>query len=219
MKFDSRTLNILKNFSSINPSIMFTPGNTLATISPTKTVMARATIAENVPSPFGIYDLSKFLGTISMFDSPELDIQENHMTISEKGSKCHYTFTDPSLIVIPPSKQITLPNPEVNFTLAAEDLQKVQRALGVLSLPEIAVVGDGTYISLKAIDTKGASNDDFGVRVGETSNVFKMVFRSENIKVMSETYNVSISSKGLSHFKGNDVEYYIAVESSSTFEG
>lgn len=219
MKFEARTLQILKNFSSINPSIMFTPGNTLATISPTKTVMARATIAENVPGAFGIYDLSKFLGTLSMFEAPELDLHDNHLTISEKGSKCHYTFTDPSLIVVPPSKQINLPNPEVNFTLASEDLQKVQRALGVLGLPEVAVVGDGTNVSLKAVDTKGTTRDDFGVRVGETTNVFRMIFRSENLKVLPETYSVSISSKGLSHFKGNDVEYYIAVESTSSFEG
>jgi hypothetical protein len=28
-----------------------------------------------------------------------------------------------------------------------------------------------------------------------------------------------VSSKGLSHFKGADVEYFIAVESNSTYEG
>lgn len=46
MKLDTRTTQILKNFASINPSIMFKPGNRLATISAGKTVMARANITQ-----------------------------------------------------------------------------------------------------------------------------------------------------------------------------
>lgn len=41
MKLSARTINILKNFSTINPSIVLKPGNTVTTISTNKTIMAR----------------------------------------------------------------------------------------------------------------------------------------------------------------------------------
>jgi hypothetical protein len=42
MKINNKTLNILKNFATINPSIIVKPGNTLKTISSSKTILARA---------------------------------------------------------------------------------------------------------------------------------------------------------------------------------
>lgn len=219
MKLDARTTQILKNFASINPSIMFKPGNKLSTISAGKTVMARANINQEIPSPFAIYDLSRFLGTISLFTEPTLNVQEKYMEISQGKRKLNYTFTEPSLIVTPPDKEIKLPDPEVSFSIAADELAEVLKALSVLSLPEIAVVGDGSRITVQAVDSKNPSGDNYSVDVGETSNTFRMIIRAENLKLLPGDYNVQISSKGLSHFSSNDVEYWIAVETNSTFEG
>jgi hypothetical protein len=219
MKLDTRTTQILKNFASINPSIMFKPGNRLATISAGKTVMARANITQEIPSPFAIYDLSRFLGTISLFTDPELNVDEKYMTIAQGKRKINYTFTEPSLIVTPPEKEIKLPDPEVSFSISGDELSEVMKALSVLSLPEIAVVGDGTDISVQAIDSKNPSGDTYSVNVGSTTATFKMIIRAENLKLLPGDYNVEISSKGLSRFSTTDIEYFIAVESNSTYEG
>jgi hypothetical protein len=219
MKLDTRTTQILKNFASINPSIMFKPGNRLATISAGKTVMARANITQEIPSPFAIYDLSRFLGTISLFTDPELNVDEKYMTIAQGKRKINYTFTEPSLIVTPPDKEIKLPDPEVSFSISGDELSEVMKALSVLSLPEIAVVGDGTDISVQAIDSKNPSGDTYSVNVGSTTATFKMIIRAENLKLLPGDYNVEISSKGLSRFSTTDIEYFIAVESNSTYEG
>ena len=219
MQLDSRTTQILKNFASINPSIMFKPGNKLSTISAGKTVMARANINQEIPSPFAIYDLSRFLGTLSLFNEPTLSVQEKYMEISQGKRKINYTFTEPSLIVTPPDKEIKLPDPEVSFSITADELAEVMKALSVLSLPEIAVVGDGSRITVQAVDSKNPSGDNYSVDVGETSNTFRMIVRAENLKLLPGDYNVQISSKGLSHFSSGDVEYWIVVETNSTFEG
>jgi hypothetical protein len=219
MNFDSRTLQILKNFSTINPSILFKPGSVLSTISPTKTIMARAKINESVEAPFAIYDLSRFLSTLSLFDNPELSVETGFMRIKQGARKINYTFAEPSMIVSPPEKEIKLPDPEVEFNLSAENLQELLKALSVLSLPEIAVVGDGTSIYAQVLDSKNPSGDTYSVTVGETTNTFRMIFKAENLKLIPGTYDVRISSKGLSHFNSPEVEYYIAVEASSTFEG
>lgn len=219
MKLDTRTSQILKNFASINPSILFKPGNKLATISAGKTVMARANINQEIGDSFAIYDLSRFLGTVSLFTDPELTVKDKFMEISQGKRKINYTFTEPSLIVTPPDKEINLPNPEVSFNIDTTELNEVLKALSVLSLPEIAVVGDGSKITVQAIDSKNPSGDVYSVDVGETKSNFRMIIRAENVKLLPGDYSVQISSKGLSHFKSADVEYFIAVESNSTFEG
>lgn len=219
MKFEQKSVQVLKNFASINNSIMFRKGTKLSTISPTKTVMAVATIDEEVPGDFAIYDLSRFLGIVSLFDEPVLTLNDKYMEITGGSEKFNYSFTDPSLIVVPPEKSITLKDPEINFHLTQAQLQKVMRALNVASLPEIAVTGKDGKILLQAVDVKGSTNDVYSVEVGETEASFRMILRAENIKLLPGDYEVSISSKGLSYFKGENVEYWIAVESTSQYNG
>jgi hypothetical protein len=181
--------------------------------------MARAKINQTIESPFAIYDLSRFLSTLSLFENPELQVEIGSMKIKQGSKKINYTFAEPSMIVSPPEKEIKLPDPEVEFTLSADNLQELLKALSVLSLPEIAVVGDGSSVSVQVLDSKNPSGDVYSVAVGETTNTFRMIFKAENLKLLPGSYDVKISSKGLSHFNSPEVEYYIAVEASSTFEG
>lgn len=60
------TLNILKNFSSINKSIVIKPGSVISTLSINKNILARAEITETFPSELSIYDLGLFLGGLSL---------------------------------------------------------------------------------------------------------------------------------------------------------
>ena len=218
MKLDNATLQILKNFSAINKNIMFKPGNVIRTISSTKSVLARATISQEFDKSFAVYDLSRFIGTLSLFNEPEIDVKDSHVVISEGNNKFNYAVTDPSLIIVPPDREIELPNPEVNCLITEEALNRVMKALSVSQLPEIAIVGKDGQILLQAVDTRGTTNDSFSVVVGETDARFRMVFRADCIKLIPGSYDVSISSKGLSHWKGANVEYWIAVESNSSFE-
>ena len=218
MKLDNATLQILKNFSAINKNIMFKPGNVIRTISSTKSVLARATISQEFDKSFAVYDLSRFIGTLSLFNEPEIDVKDSHVVISEGNNKFNYAVTDPSLIIVPPDREIELPNPEVNCLITEEALNRVMKALSVSQLPEIAIVGKDGQILLQAVDTRGTTNDSFSVVVGETEARFRMVFRADCIKLIPGSYDVSISSKGLSHWKGASVEYWIAVESNSSFE-
>ena len=217
MKLESRTMQILKNFSTINPSLMFKPGSTINTMSPNKTVLAKASIKEQIPSSFAIYDLSKFLGVLSLFDQPELQVEEKQMVIAGGQQKVRYTFASPDAIVIPSDKEVNMPETEIQFKLTADDLNKVMKAMGVMQLPEIAINGDSGEMSIQAIDSKNPSADSYRVVLGETQANFRMIFKAESIKIMQGDYDVSISSKGIGHFKGADVEYYIATEANSTF--
>ena len=217
MKISTNTVNVLKNFAKINPSILIQEGNTLKTISPSKTIMAKANIDTDFSKKFAIYNLDRFLSTMSLFDDPDLTFGENSVSITDGERKTNYVYADEATITKAPENEISLPSVDVTFTLTNEHLKDVEKAAGVLALPEILVVGDGSTVYLQAADSKVPNGDGYSIKIGETNKTFKAIFKAENIKIIPGEYEVSISSKGISHFSAEEAEYWIAVEQSSSF--
>lgn len=215
MKFSNDTLSILKNFSTINPSVVFKPGSTIRTISPQKTVMAAATIGETVEQQAGVYDLSRFLSTLALFENPEVVFGTDRFTIKGGKSELRYTYTSESLIVTPPEKDIVVPDPEVSVNITWQAIDGVLRAAGVLQLPEIAFIGDGNSVTISAVDSKTSTADNYNTVVAEGVNTepFNMIIKTDNLKLVPTDYEVTLSSKGMAHFKSDKVQYWIAIES------
>ena len=220
MKLSDKTISILKNFSSINQSILFKKGSKLRTISVMKNILAEATITEEFVDDFGIYDLNQFLNGLTLHQSPELDFSnEAHVVIREGKMRSKYFFADPSVIVTPPEKEINLPSEDVCFELSTEQLDKLLKAAAVYQLPDISAVGEAGVVKLVVRDKKNDTSNDFAIVVGETDSEFSFNFKVENIKVLPGTYEVVVSQKLLSRFtsKNHDLTYYIALEPDSTF--
>ena len=133
MKLSDKTLSLLKNFSTINQSILFKQGNKLRTISVMKNILAEATVDEELPKDFGIYDLSQFLNGIgNLYHDPELDFEaDNYVVIREGRSRSKYFFADPNVIITPPEKSITLPSEDVTFQLSTDQLDKLLKAAAI----------------------------------------------------------------------------------------
>lgn len=219
MKFSPRTIQILRNFATINQSIIFKPGSQIKTMSTAKTILARATIDSEFEKMFAVYDLSRFLAAVSLFNEPELQPREKFLEIIDGGEKLNFVYSDPSLIMSPPDKDIKLPSEDVIFDLTSDVLSKTMKAMGVLGSPEVAVVGDGEGIYLQAINSKDSTSSNYKVRLGDTEKTFRFIILPENMKILPGDYTVTMSSKGFSHFKGSDIEYWLAVESTSTYDG
>lgn len=217
MKIDNSTVNVLKNFAKINPSIIVQEGNVLKTISPTKTIMAKAKVKTEFSKRFAIYNLDRFISIISTYTDPEFKFGDKSVDISDERKKTHYVYASEETVTKAPEKEINLPSVDVKFTLTEEDLRNVEKDASILALPEIVVSGDGKKMYLQAADTKNPTGDVSSIEIGETDKTFKAIFKAENIKIIPGKYEVDISSKGISRFSGEEVEYYIAVESSSTF--
>jgi hypothetical protein len=213
MKFENRSMQILKNFATINPSMLFREGSVQATIAPQKTVLARATFNDNIPKEFAIYDLSRFLGVMSLFNDPELEFEESRAVIKQGRQKVDYTFADPELVVLPPKDVPKVNAPEVVFTLPGDNLKSTMSALGVLQSTHILVEGDGENITIGVGKPADPTSDTFKIEVGLNNHSFRFAFKTENVKVLPGDYEVSISSKNIAHFKGSDVEYWIMADS------
>lgn len=217
MKFSDRTLNVLKNFATINQSVIFKPGKELRTISPQKTIMAIAKIDDEIPSPACIYDMSRFLSTCGLYEQPNIEFHEKFFMISEGNRKTKYVYADPSMVFAPPEKEIKIPSNDVEVEVEWADIQSVIKASGVMQLPEIAFVGENGICYLRAIDSASTTADTFSIELGETNDKFQLIIKTENLKLIPQKYNVTLSSKGISKFEGEDVRYFIAIESKSTY--
>ena len=221
MKLSESTLSLLKNFSNINQSILFKQGNKLRTISVMKNILAEATIGEEIPKDFGIYDLGQFLNGLGLHHNPELDFANNGHVVIKEGKMCSkYFFADPSVIITPPDKEIAIPTEDVSFELSTQQLDKLLKAAGIYQLPDLAVIGEAGVVKLLVRDKKNDTSNTFAVTVGETDKVFSFNFKIENIKILPGTYEVVVSQKLLSKFtnKDCDLKYYIALEPDSTYE-
>lgn len=219
MQLSEKTMTILKNFSAINPSIVVKEGNVLSTISPGKTILARATVPDAFPRKFALYMVNKFINTMTLYSNADVEFNDKGITITGTGSsdKTILTYGDESAIKTPPEKQISLPSIDASCTITNDQFNKVNKFLGVLGVGDIGIIGDGSNVVLRAFDSANSTSDHHDIKIGETDKTFKAIFKSENIKIIPGDYDVSISSKGISHFRGAEVEYWIAVESSSTF--
>jgi len=221
MKLSEKTLTLLKNFSNINQSILFKQGSSLRTMSVMKNILAEATIDEDLPTDFGIYDLGQFLNGLALHTRPELDFQnEGFVYIKEGSMRSKYFFADPKVIVTPPEKEITLPSEDVSFTLSTDQLDKLLKAAGIYQLPDLTVVGKNGVVKIQVRDRKNDTSNDFAIIVGETDDTFSFNFKVENIKILPGTYDVVVSKKLLSRFTSQNynLKYYIALEPDSTFE-
>ena len=216
MRLSEQTVSLLKNFASINQNLQFKTGNKLSTISPQKNILVNAEIPESFPSDFAVYDLNKFLGVLSLFQDPTLEIGEKRMNVS---GKVNYVFADPSMILVPPDKELAFPEPEVSFALTNADFTQVIKAASLLGLPHICVVGNGTEITLEATDVNNSASDDYKTEVGTTNETFNLVFKIENLKLYTGDYHVELTSKGISKFShtSKTLQYFIATESDSSF--
>ena len=220
MKLSDTTVNLLKNFSSINQSILFKSGNKLRTMSVMKNILAEATITEEFPKDFGVYDLNQFLQGHSLHQSPELDFtNDEYVVIKEGKMRSKYFFAEPSVIVSPPEKELSLPSEDVTFVITSQQLEKLKKAASVYQLPDISAIGEAGVVKVVARDKKNDTSNDFSIIVGETDKQLVFNFKEENLKIIPGTYDVVVSSKLLSRFvnQNYDVVYYIALEPDSTF--
>lgn len=220
MKLSPETLSILKNFSTINQSIHVKEGNTLRTIKVAKNVLGEAEIKETFEKEFAIYNLNQFLSSFNLLDDPELDFShESYVLLKEGKKRIKYFYADPSIIVSPPDKQLTLPSQDVCFILEQSYLEKIAKAKQIYQLDDLSVVGDGKEIQLIVQDKKNDTSNEYSIVVGETSEDFCVNFKIENLQFYPGSYDVVISKQNISKFshKNLDLNYWVAMEPDSTF--
>ena len=218
MKLSSQTINVLKNFSTINQNLVIKEGSNIATMSAMKNIVAKAKVDESFTKEFAIYDLNEFLSALSLFGTPDLDFQNDFVVITEEGSSksLKYWYSDPS-VVTTPNKDINMPSNEVKFDFSSDILAEITRAASVIGAPDM-VLENG---KLKVTDKKNTTANDFALDLDvPASDInYKFWFKVENLKLIPGSYSVEVSSKNISKFTNSniEIEYFIALEPESSY--
>jgi hypothetical protein len=219
MKLSNQTINVLKNFSTINQNLVIKEGSDIATMSAMKNIVAKAKVEESFTKEFAIYDLNEFLSALSLFGTPDLDFQNDFVVITEEGSSksLKYWYSDPS-VVTTPNKDINMPSNEVKFDFSSDILAEITRAASVIGAPDM-VLENG---KLKVTDKKNTTANDFALDLDvPASDInYKFWFKVENLKLIPGSYSVEVSSKNISKFTNSniEIEYFIALEPESSYD-
>lgn len=216
MKISDETIEVLKNFSTINSSLLFKKGNTLSTISPLKNVLAVAKINEKFPKEFAIFDLSKMIVKMSLYKKFDLDFLDDRLEIisDDSKSKSSIKYCAQNVFATPPDKNISVDDAEVTFKLTQSSLELQLKNAGSSASPNFVFKGEDGKIKFIATDVDDDSSDKNETIIGETDKEFEIVMKVDNFKIIPGTYNVEISDRGLSKFTNvdRDILYFIAIE-------
>ena len=216
MKLSDETVSVLKNYSTINQNLMIKSGQALTTMSAMKNIVAKSTVAENFERDIAIYDLNEFLSILSTYDDVDIEFCESFLILREGNKNTSYPYSDPS-VVTSVTKDITMPECELKFSLSSDVLSNIQKAAAVIGAPDM-VLENG---SLRVTDKKNDTANAYSTALNRTDDMnYKFWFKVENLKLLPGTYDVSVSSKRISHFKNTnvDIEYFIALEPESYFK-
>lgn len=227
MKISEQTLKVLKNFASINSSILIRAGSVLSTISESEGILAEAGIEEEFPIEFALYDLVEFLNTLKLFSSPVLDFRSASdacMYICEEDNvdfRVRYIFGKKDRIKFPERRPL-MDNIDVSFVLDTDTLESIRKASSVLQLPYVVVTpnsANGVNIEVTSIKNPSANNFSIGLDGDYDTGVdFKFIFEMDSFKMLSSTYNVHVSGKKVSYFESDAIDYYIGLHPISHFQ-
>lgn len=223
MKLSTETVEILKNFSNINQSIQIKEGTVLKTISPLRTIYVEATVAEQFPQEFALYDLNKLLAKMSLYKDADLSFAPDRISIATSDNKKNdnIKYCSSQVIVTPPDKPINFGAADCEFTLEQSDLEWMKKSAGISGSPNFVFESDGDTIHFIATDVKDDSADQSKIEIGAgDDNKFRVVMKVENFKLVDGSYDVKIAKKGLALFahKTKPIKYFIAIEAAqSTF--
>ena len=215
MKLSDETIVIMKNMITINPSLYVNVGNQLRTISPQKTIICSAEVDESFDTPFGIYNLGQLISVMSLFETPDIELDDKFLTVSNDSASVQYYYTDSRMITQPPAKELVLPDSLISFKISQDIIKRSMMAANVLQLAEWCVEADGSNLYIVVQDIKNPTGNKFRVKLDDTDKEFNIVFKVENMRFLPKNYSVTISERGLSHFTTDDgkLNYWIATES------
>jgi hypothetical protein len=222
MKLSKHTIEVLKNFATINPNIVISPGQQLKTIAEAKNILASAEITEDFAEEFGIYDLNEFLSAMNLLGDPDLTFGEKSVLIQADGQGSVKYFFSEKDVVTSPTKEVTMPNPEVSVNISEASLNQIRKAAAVLGHNELALCGKNGVITAKVLDDKDATTNTYALDLdseNDCKNEFTFIVNISNLKLLPGDYYVSISSKLVSYWTNSSipVNYYIALEKGSEY--
>lgn len=217
MKFSNETIQILKNFSTINQNILFREGNTVATITDSRNIFARAKIAETFPMDIPVYDLPQMLSILTFQQDQEIEFHEQYMTIAKHDGEFCYYYSDPAVVTAAPDKEIPV-DARFSFRIEQSEIVLINKSAALVGAEYISLVNRGGKVTLLVGDPDQRTSNSYTLEIGETEDTdFVARISVETFKVLPDTYDVTLARKSFMHFKNaaETLQYWIALDTKS----
>jgi len=218
MKLSDNMMITMKNFHSINQSLVLRRGKIQRSMSPDKAVLVEAEFDDEIPNEFGIYDLNIFLGNITTMNSPDLSFTETSVKMNDGEVELVYYSCSPNLIVSPPDKELVMKKIDVEFSLTSKLLDKLLKLAMMNNFPNLSIIGKNGKLNANCHDIKNDTSNSLrtSLSLGDyNGSDFIATFKVENIKVIPDDYNIDVTLAGFAKFtsKNRKLKYFIALES------
>lgn len=216
MKISSDTIQILKNFASINNSIIFREGSTISTITASTSIFARAQVDEHFPREVAIYDLGSLLALLTIRDGQDVEFGEKSVHISKDSGNFEYFYSTSDVVKGAPNKTIEVVD-YYKFKLTAEDVAMINKAASITSAPNLSVTSRNKTVTLSVSNRKDPTANNFKKVIGTSDVDFDVFFPVENFKIIPDAYEVTVDQRKFLHFRheSRDLQYWIACEPDS----
>lgn len=219
MKLSSSTIDILKNFVGISPSIKIEPGKEILSISPCRTMIGYAKVDDEFTHNLCVYELGTFLNVLGLFkESPELKFTDKFVDISGGDNNIRYFMTDEKFVKN--ADKVKMPAEDVRVSLKEEDITNALKAAAVIGVDFVSISSDGETIKLGACSPGDDTAHSFAKKIGDgDGSKYNFLIKSSKLKFLPGDYEVAISSKGISEFTGPKATYWVGLEKDSTYQG
>ena len=217
MRVSEQTVAILKNMADINNSLYIKQGQLQKTRAQAGNIHFEATLEEDFPNDFGIWDLSSFISMLTLFEDSDVEFGEKSLTIS-KDENCFQFWAADEEIVKPVNNKIPEYESLFDCELSANDIQTIKKTANILKARNLSFIGDGSEVFLMVGDHAASTKNTYRRTLGAGTNKFAMHLDISVFKLMVDTYKVSITSKKFIHFASQTIEcdYVLATLQEST---
>lgn len=215
MKLNEHTMNVLKNFATINPGVVLNPGKIQKTQSPGGEILAIAELDEITSNKFAIYDLNQFLGNVTTMSNPDISIKKNVITIKDDVFEFNYHACTPSSVIHPPDMEILLKNPDVSFELPHSTLTKLLRLASMNELHNLSIGSKNKKLHIQIHDMSKSNVNYASTEVGEyLGDDFIATFKTEYLKFIPDDYRVEMKLGKFARFygKNKNIQYTVGIE-------
>ena len=237
IQLSKSTIDLLRNFSTINKSILIQEGSYIQTMSVNKNIIGMGKIKEFIPNDMAIYELPLFLGALSLFKKPWLNFPDDKKVIifdEETKGKTVFYYSDPEIIVTPPEFNKDLPEQELMFNLPQSDLTQLMQAAKVYGVEDLCINGYKGEYSICVRDNKNKTSNVFSLPLKKVNffqglqtdgeeeykltaerTTFCFCFKVENLKLQDASYHVVISNRNIANFNSmthSELNYFVAME-------
>lgn len=220
MKIDPYTISVLENFASINPAVWINEGNILETVSPSKSVIARATVETTFPKSFGLYRVAQLINVLSMYSDADVTFENTYLTVSSGMRSTKLSYGDPKLCEpcqVPAGYKF--PSSNIKASISGVVIKDLSKAARTLSVEDYTLQGDGERLLAVATSNSKPGSNFHTVQLGHTTNTFKAIMKHSNVTLLPEDYEVEIIAGDLPSIKfaSSRVQYIVALDESSEF--